>query len=75
MSCSLSLNNTSVPPKVFVGDSLVSSNTLKVEKAEVDFEHLVNKYLSSSYYMPSIGYTAVTHIDVFITHHGAQNLR
>ena len=48
MSCRLNLNNTSVPPKVFVGDSLVISNTLKVEKAKVDFEHSVNKYLSSS---------------------------
>lgn len=61
MSYRLSLNNTSLPPKLFVGNSLVINNTLKVEKAKVDFQHLVNKYISSSYYVPGIGDTAVTH--------------
>lgn len=61
MSYRLSLNNTSLPPKLFVRNSLVINNALKVEKAKVDFQHLVNKYISSSSYVPGVGDTAVTH--------------
>ena len=46
-------------------DSLVINNIQKVYKAKIDFKYALNKFILSSYYVPSIGDIAVIHTDKY----------